>query len=116
MTTEAIDAWQWIEDDDSSFFFSFERQDQNEDQDELIWSGAGDESCVYPDVGRAFEACANLRELSFVFGEKGRTWATVRSGQEARGTDAGAFKTWDFVNSKYALSATGKDYTKHRWF
>lgn len=109
MTTEAIDAWQWIEDDDSPFFGSVETRNQDQDQDELIWSGAGDESCVYPAVGKAFEACANLQELSFVFGQKGRTW-------EARGAGAAAFKTWDFVNSKYALSATGKDHTQHRWF
>lgn len=110
MTTEAVDAWQWVEDEDSSFFFSIERQAPGQDQDELIWSGAVDKSLVYPAVGKAFEACANLRELSFVWGPKGRTWATVR------GAGAEAFKTWDFVNSKYALSVTGTDYTKHRWF
>lgn len=110
MTTEAEDAWQGVPDDDSPFFSSIERQAPGQDQPELIWSGASDKSLVYPAVGKAFKACANLKELSFVWGPKGRTWATVR------GAGAEDLRTWDFVNPKYALSVTREDHTKHRWF
>lgn len=71
---------------------------------------------MYPAVGKALETCTNPGKSSFVFGPKGRTWNTVFVDQEARGEDAEAFKTRDFVNSKYTICLTRADYIKHRGF
>ena len=125
MTTEAIDIWQWISEYDGSLFFTDpdqdpdqnEDEDEDEDEDEEIWSGGGDKSCVHPHVvGKAFETCTNLRELSFVFAHEMRTWAIVETGQEAHGADGKVFKTCDSVNLKHALCMSRTDYSSDRWF
>lgn len=113
MTTEPVDIWSWVEGNGPPFL---PRPVRYENDDEATWSGADDGSREYPAVGRAFEACANLRELSFVYGSEGRTWTASCVDREAHGQDTKAFKTRDFVNSKYTFRATGTDYIKHRWF